>query len=55
MSEGPIDSKSPPAAATSPRKESVLRHPGSYVPSMALFQSLTFCFISVLPGLFLKS
>lgn len=31
------------------------QRPWSYVPSMALFQSLVFCFVSVLPGLFLKS
>lgn len=55
MSEGPIDSKSPVAVVPPSGKESALRHPWSFVPSMALFQSLTFCFISVLPGLFLKS
>lgn len=33
----------------------MLQHPGSFVPSMGLFQSLTFCFVSILPGLFLKS
>jgi PAT family beta-lactamase induction signal transducer AmpG len=32
-----------------------LQQPWSYVPSMGLFQSLVFCFASVLPGLFLKS
>ena len=36
-------------------RESAVRQPWSFVPSMALFQSLTFCFVSVLPGLFLKS
>jgi len=32
-----------------------LQRPWSYVPTMGLFQSLVFCFVSVLPGLFLKS
>jgi len=32
-----------------------LQQPWSFVPSMALFQSLVFCFVSILPGLFLKS
>lgn len=33
----------------------VLQQPWSFVPTMGLFQSLVFCFVSVLPGLFLKS
>ncbi len=32
-----------------------IQQPWSYVPTMALFQSLVFCFVSILPGLFLKS
>lgn len=50
-----MDRFTPSASTPSPRQGSTLQHPGSFVPTMALFQSLTFCAISVLPGLFLKS
>jgi len=33
----------------------LLQQPWSYVPTMTLFQSLVFCSVSMLPGLFLKS
>jgi PAT family beta-lactamase induction signal transducer AmpG len=42
-----------PPPAEPPGK--VLQQPWSFVPTMGLFQSLVFCSVSVLPGLFLKS
>lgn len=47
--------KSPPGGAEKRESGSVLHHPWSFVPTMALFQSLTYCVITILPGLFLKS
>ncbi|CAN5509317.1 MFS transporter [soil metagenome] len=50
-----MNQDSPPAAAEGHVSGPVLQRPWSYVPTMALFQSLTYCVISILPGLFLKS
>lgn len=39
----------------SPRAATLFGEPWSYVPTMALLQSLVFCSVSMLPGLYLKS